>query len=400
MSNPTASSLYRADRCPPSQAFPCVRIDSQVAMAGSAGHKFLELVPSIGEELASEEIPENLSELCDQIDLSQIPLGEHFLQEAAWRYNVKTGVVEALGCGNNRRYPEDLDNEWICGTIDSMTLHNPDNQIEIWDYKFECFDNHTPPPAENLQLLFSALCATRYTMKNDAQIGLIHISAVDGSIWKESTTVGPVELGAFDMKLKSIIANIRQAEAELASGKTPDVFRGEWCRFCPAVSSCPAVIGLLRAAASGQINIAKLGEPVDASCALSAYETLRQLDKAVGFAKEALKAYALNHRIKLGNGNEYGARMAEKRIINPDVAYGTLMDLYGASVAQKAVPRSTSLTAIDSALSEIWEKKKAASPGVKITKKSITDATLKTIEELGGLSIELSERVDKHKVKD
>jgi hypothetical protein len=414
MANPTGSGIWRAANCPPSSALPQVQSTNPDATRGTVGHRFLELVPKVGEDQALAQVPEELRALCGQIDLEGLPLDPKvYRQEVAWGFNVRTGEVRALGTGLGRRYP-DVGANWVFGTLDVVGFEGEDTVL-ITDYKFDGFDTSAPPPAENPQLKFGALCECRLTQRTRAVVRLIHIRE-DGTHWQEDAVLDAFDLDAFAFELLGIVVGIRKVEAEIGAGKLPSVNRGDWCRYCPAATHCPALLNVLRATAAepeailalqpigGVISASVIAHALTPETAAKAYHRMRQVESALKMAKEALFLFASESPINVGEGVEYGLTRVADKSIDAAVVRRELLRLHGAEVAEAACEFDTSEAAIERSLRQVWEKQRkeyeeAKGRGekpVRPTLAGLKKAALADIEKAGGIRRGSKVRVSEH----
>lgn len=407
----TASGLWRDANCPPNRALPRIHVDHSAAKGGRAKHRFLEVVPKVGTDKALEEIADEYREACALIELDGLPLGQEYLQEAA--FSLDGDIGSFLGCGLNRNYGGAA----LAGTAD--VVHK--ERAEVWDYKMDGFDSTCPPPRENAQLLFLALAVCRARGLDDARVGLVHIRP-DGSHWAESADLDAFDLDAFALELQAIRARVVQACEAVARGLTPEVFQGPWCHFCAAMPACPAILGTIRAAAAepeqalvlAPEGVQLAAAPADVARALTpeiasrAYARMRAVEQALNMAKSALYLYASEHGIGLGNGYQYRGKVVESKNIDARVARQEMARLFGPEVAENACEFDTSQAAIERAIRPLVAAgKKPDDDGAfkvgtmsfdkKPTLKLVKEQTLAAIEKAGGLKRDTRVRVAEYR---
>jgi len=389
--NPSGSYLYRTTHCPPSQALPHVRITSADAARGTAGHGHLERVPKMGVDASLAQAPIEYRDLCENIDLDGLPLGPECKQEVTYRFDLHTGRAELIGCSLSRRYGERND-RYVYGTIDV------DEPGAVADYKFDGYESNTEPAESNHQLLFAALCKARVEGLSEVRGRLIHFRP-DGSHWQESAAHDAFALDAFEQELRSTIRRVREAEALVARGETPSVSRGDWCRYCPAAASCPAVVSLIRAVA---LEPAKTADEIRAALtpatARAAYLRLQEIKAALNPVSSALYLYASEFPIDLGDGRVYGPVETRRETIDARKARAVLAEKYGPEVAEAACDFTTSKTAIARALKDVAKAAKAS--GQKVTQKALNEETLAALAEAGAVEATTKRAVRRHRVKD
>lgn len=391
MSNPSGSYIYRTAHCPASQALPHVRITSADAARGTAGHGHLERVPRMGVDASLAQAPAEYRDLCENIDLDGLPLGPECRQEATYRFDLATGRAELVGCSLGRRYGERND-RYVYGTIDV------DEPGAVTDYKFDGYESNTEPAESNHQLLFAALCKARVEGLSEVRGRLIHFRP-DGSHWQESAAYDAFALDAFDVELRQTIRRVREAEALVARGETPSVSRGDWCRYCPAAASCPAVVSLIRAVA---LEPAKTADEIRAALtpatARAAYLRLQEIKAALNPVSSALYLYASEFPIDLGDGRVYGSVETHREKLDARKVRALLAEKFGPDVAENACTFETSKTAIARALKDVAKAAKAS--GKKVTQKALNEETLEALAEAGAVEATTKRAVRKHRVKD
>ncbi|HNU82337.1 MAG TPA: DUF2800 domain-containing protein [Thermoanaerobaculia bacterium] len=412
----SASGLHRDDRCPANRSLPQVETNNPDAERGHAGHRYLELVGGgMAAEQALAQIAEEHRQLCQDIQLDGLPLNhEEYRQEVAFAYDLETGAARELGAGLQRDYSSRTPSE-IVGTADVVLR----DLVEVWDYKFEAFESRCPPPAKNPQLLFLALAACRTRGVDSAIVGLIHI-APDGTHWTEHADLDAFDLDTFEWELKKIRKKVLDAAAVVERGLTPQVSQGPWCRYCPATPHCPAILGLLRAAAGLPEEVLALrssGLPETAEslhAALrngtpdqwrAAYERMRQHEAAVKIAKHALWLLAGEQPFEVGDGQVYGPVRSDRKVYEARKARAALLELHGPEVAEAACEFETSAAAIERALRPVYEarrkaaaERKAAGEKVeRVTLKALTVAATALLEAAGAIELKSTVTVKEHR---
>jgi hypothetical protein len=362
----SASGLERDSHCPANRALPQVQTSNPDAQRGSAIHSYLEhLGGGATVEAALASVPEEHRQVCQDVELDGLPLDpSEYRQEVAFAYDLETGVARELGAGLQRDYRMRTPTE-IVGTAD--VIHR--DAVEVWDFKSESFDSRRPPPAKNPQLLFLALAAARLRGADGAQVGLIHLRA-DGTHWEEIAELDAFDLDLFEDTLRGIRRRVLDAAAVVERGMTPSVHQGPWCRYCPATPHCPAILGLLRAAAGQPEEILALrssGMPETAEsihAALrngspeqwrAAYERMRIFESALKVAKGALWLLAGEQPFEVGDGQIYGPVRSDRKVIDARKARAVLVGLHGPEVAEAACEFETSAAAITRALRPVYD---------------------------------------------
>jgi hypothetical protein len=383
---PTASALFRASKCPACFTLPWVQSTSPDAQRGIAGHRFLDLLGRGNTPAASLlDVPEEHRAMCEAIELEGLPIGGRgFHQEESFAFDLESAQCRTLGQGLDRNYSLARASE-IVGTAD-VVGYGSSEAVRVFDYKFEDYESHTPKVATNPQIRFAALCAARCA-KTEGAIGiLIHIRP-DGSHWEESALFDGLALDEVELELQTIARRVRAAGERVAAGEVPDVARGEWCRYCPAVCACPAVVGLVRAAAGAPSQTAADLRAAlhDRETAAAAYRHLREVDSALKETWAALHVLAVEHPIDLGNGRVFGPVHSQRKAFNALKARAVLAEEYGTDIADNACTFDTSAAAIERALRPVFKARAAAADEAKARGEAAKRVTLKaTLEEAMG----------------
>ena len=334
----TASALPRLRRCRAVVSLPQYpNPDSDYSRRGKAIHSFIE----------TGEIDPEFEEECSRIKWDDAGL-EEARHEVSYAWNSVTGECRELGVGLGRKY--DLKPNEIAGTADIIV--GGDSVIDI-----KTGFKRSAPAAENWQVLFFAMCLSRIRSLDRVDVALYYLQE-DGSWWVDMGTVDTFTLLTFEAELR----------AALKGGPpTP----GEWCRYCPSFSACPAKIGLIIATFAGQgKNI--LVPHIDAENAADAYERLNAVKEVCGHVEAALKAYAAEATIPLGDGRYYGVVETIKEDIDAEKA----SELLG--VVPGAFRFSTSKTAITKVYGkEALERLRAAGAVVRRSIKTVREFTRK-----------------------
>jgi hypothetical protein len=385
----SGSTLGREEKCPPSGALPQVREDSKASNGGTIAHKYLEEVPKIGNLAAITHAPPDHRDFLASIDLDGLPLGPEYAQEVAVAYDLSTGKARLLDA-RNRQYV--IGPNEIPATLD--VVHR--ERVEIWDFKVEGWETYTAPPATNPQLHFGALCLAKIRGVTTARVGLIHIRP-DGSHWIEHADLDLLDLDAFEARLARIVLRRDEAKMQIARGETPNVSRGDWCRYCPSKAYCPSMVSIVRAVSlAPQPTADELLSMLTPENAGKAYLRLKEIEAALAPVKSALHLFADEHDVDLGNGMVYG-RVSTTREAVKDArsARKVLADLYGPEVAEAACDFETSKTAIRRAVTPLAEAKKKA--GEKTSAAALERAALDAIRAAGAIEAKTTTTVREHR---
>jgi hypothetical protein len=376
---PTASGLHRAMACPASCILPRCDVTSEDAQRGTIGHRFLERAAQIGRDAALIEAGAEDAKWLAEIDCDAIAdlMGESMRHEIALSYEPVSDSAEYL-LAKDRSYPHD--GMRLFGTADVVLLGD---EPQVWDYKFEGSESHTPPPSENLQLRFLALCVSRYLGVSQVRVGLVHITAT-GRVWREDATLDALDLDGMRADLLALVKRIETA--------TPDhVSRGPHCRYCASVAACPSVVSLVRAAALEPVATAQgILEALTPETAAKAYARLAEVKAALAPVSQALAIYAESQPIALGNGRFYGPRSTTRESVSGAVAFDALAQLHGPAVARRAVDLDSSKAGIKRALADVAKER-----GVSLA--SLEREAVAAVRAAGGITTKTSVTVREYR---
>lgn len=282
--NISASQLPRLKHCRAVVSLPQYPSpDSDYSLRGKAIHKFIE----------TGELPDGYEDECSKIVLEGLAEGRH---EVSFAWNSVTGECRELGQGLGRKY--DLRPDEIGGTVDLVSVGGT-----IGDYKT---GYHRVDPAEsNWQLAFGALCYARIHNLDAVQVSIFYLQE-DGSWKSDWAKLDLFALAAFEAELR-----------EALKGGEPNP--GEWCRHCPSYSACPAKIGLIRSMVTDMKPVR-----IDPENAADALYKLQAIKEACGHVEAAIKAYATETPIPLGDGKYYGMVETMREDIDADKAFEVL----------------------------------------------------------------------------
>lgn len=333
----TASALDRLATCAASGALPAARRTNPDATYGTALHAFLARAGTAGRDEALAEAPEEYREAFALIDLDELPVGSSFAVEVGFAFDLVTGVARELGRDAGRDYSSAIETE-ICGTADVVGVF--DGGAYVADFKG--LYGFVTPARRNRQLRFYALCALLAYGGERAIVEVIRVRK-GGESYVDRAVFDLFDLGVlFRNELEQIVARVRAACELVAAGQVPTVTESEYCRYCPAGSSCPARVALAaqlaapRALARPADVLGFVLTPQTASKARSRVKLIKAVVKEI---ERQLDEYAWSHPIPVGEGRFYGpVEKAGKRKLDGDTAYRVVAERYGQDVAEVAAP--------------------------------------------------------------
>lgn len=349
----SASSLQRGMACPASMVLAHVdRGTSPAAERGTLLHRFLEHVHA-DRAKALAALPDDLRAYAAALDLTDLPVG--LTSEVAFAWDTVAATSRLLGRGMGRDYSQLLSHE-IPGTPDVVGV-SPD-RVYVGDWKFG--RSHVPAPDENMQARFNALCAARHYKRDLAVVEIVRFHEDPTKPpTRLATEMSAGELEDMVGKLRRYVQAVNKADHTMNSGRTPDVYEGTHCEYCPAFQACPAKTSLLK----------QLGD------VKATYRTARDLKRWNDIAWKQLGDAAKTAPVPVGDGRVWGPVETTEEVWDPVVVWAIVYELHGTEAADLAVERSASKASIERALST------CVSPEHLV---AVTKDTLAAIRKSGG----------------
>lgn len=380
----SGSSLERVAACPTSAALPQVREEStEHADRGTAVHAFLAAVGKVGREKALEEVPEEYRDACAAIDLDALPSLEGFAAEVAFAYDWQTGTAREIGRDRERDYGI-LGATEIPLTVDAVGFHG--DGVVVVDWKSG--RRSVTPARYNWQLRLGALAACRTYGYHRATVAIVYVR--DGSRpWFDRAEFDEFDIETVADEVRAVALRVQEAAKVVKEGRAPNVTEGAHCRYCPAVRSCPAKTGLIRAAVGAPATFAEglaalmpeqVGEVWEkATAALSLLHKLRA----------EIEAMTREHGpIPLPSGKVLQVvQTQQERVTNGQAVYEYLSTKHGADVAMRACEIDSSKSAIREALRPV-----AKQTGEKLAQ--LEREALAALRDAGAITSKVGSRVD------
>ena len=230
--------------CSGSLVLPRAAKTSEIAERGTEIHAFIRRVLRGSSRDASLAlVPTAWKTTCAGIDFQRL-VGDlsNVRSEIAFSLDVATDEVKELGQNIGRNYPPPPNATTIYGSSDIIGSLE-DGTWSVDDVKTGYGD--VTPPEENMQLLFFALILSLLHGGSKVASRLKHIRA-DGKVFSEAHVYDQFALDEYASKLVELVEREAKARAQYAATGTVDVHEGPWCTYCPARSSCPAKMSLMR----------------------------------------------------------------------------------------------------------------------------------------------------------
>lgn len=343
----SGSALTRLMACPSSGVLPQVDTGTSApAERGTALHRYLQNAGTMGRDNALALLPEDLQPFASGIDLATLPIG--LSAEVTYAYDLDTGTARILGQDLGRDYSRLKPNEIPC-TPDVVGAYELGG-VYIGDWKFGRSD--VPLPGVNAQMQLAALCAARVHGARLARIEIVRFFDDPARPVRYVDEMDAKQLDWFAEKLATFRKETDILRSHyLATGRAQYVKEGEHCKYCPAFTSCPAKVELLRQALAGNLPV------VDGVADPDAYRRARDLEKLGAMAMVQIKALAKRQAYPIGNGKVYAETTSQERVFDPDITWDLVAELYGPRCADVAVERVVTAASITKAVSTQVEAK-------------------------------------------
>lgn len=242
--DPTVSSLQRADECPGSFALAHVDETGEDAIRGDVIHGFSRRVLSgTPRERAIIDVPDEYQAVCREIDFEAMTRGMTDVRcEVAFAWDTETREARELGVDLRRDYPA-RPLHVIPGAIDLHGRRVLDGKPVVRDIKT---GRYVGQVKDHWQTRFHAAAAAYVAGEDSCEGGIAYVHS-DGSVHVDPYVFSAYELDAVPDDLADVVAGVREARAVYAETGRVHVASGEWCKYCPALSACPAHVALARA---------------------------------------------------------------------------------------------------------------------------------------------------------
>lgn len=388
---PSASKLELAEICEGSAVLEGVETTDMFAELGTEKHRFLARALEVGREKALAEVPDKHRSACAVMDLEQLPAGQPgaWAAEVAYAFDVDTGIAREIGRGIDRRYTENgIRDTEIPGTIDLQALSADGEAVVPADYKTGY--TRVTRAQENLQLLFAAVCASLVYRKNAAQGAILYPGPDGDQPYFDTAVWDAFDLDAARLRLialgKRIIAARRayhEGDPTTGEVKQPRLVVGKHCRYCPAITTCPAQGRFIaRLVHDEEKTLADLRGLINTQTAHLVYNRIKAAKLVLDRAEAVLYAYAANNPIPLSDGRVLGKTLSERESLDAQATVALLGNMFGAEVAKDAVEFKATKASVKRSL-----VKHLGAAGKKMTR------FLKTLRESGGVHVKTKETV-------
>lgn len=376
--HPSGSVLDRAIRCPASVALPQVidDHDSEPRDKGTALHVFLDRCAQVGREAALDEVDERWREVCAQVETVKLADALRLSTEVAVAYDWVADTARVLQPLEPRAYEIDESRE-VALTIDVAGF--ADGTVYSGDYKGP--RAWLPAPEQSMQLGTGALALARIFGASTAVVEYVRLRDDGEPVrWRAELDVFGLEAAAD--RVATAMARVTELRAMVATGATPNVTEGPWCRYCPARTACPAKTALIRAAMGSPPSVSL---PITPDNAAHVYERWRQAKTALSMIEGAIHAYAKYTPVPIGTDEDGSARWFGElsrpgnEQLDGAVTHQVIAELYGGEAANAVVTMEATKSAVTNVIRPLIQ-------GTDRSLKECTEEVLAKVRERGGVS--------------
>lgn len=259
----TGSAFGRFLACRASSVLPRAwSTSSEDAESGLAVHAHLErLAHGVDLDESLAQAPEEHRATCAAVDVEALAGDLELAPEVTLAYHPGTDTARVVGQGLDRDYSSVAEDE-LPMTLDLVGVDLEARRGTVKDYKSgggAAF--HVPPAAENWQIKGGSLALARAYDLDEVDGELLFTAG--GRIRRDRAVFGATDLllAAAEMR-EGFERALRDREA-FARGEHIEPTTGPHCRFCPCAWSCPARVGLVRAALGGELTGGARVNPAD-----------------------------------------------------------------------------------------------------------------------------------------
>lgn len=307
----SGSGLERGMNCPAAYALPRADRTGEDAIAGTANHTNIEAGLVVGGDL-TKRVPwavQKAMEGASEVDV-----------EVAFALDVQTEMVRILGRRLGRNYGK-LEASEIPLTVDAI-ITRPDG-VWVWDWKSR---ERVTTAAHNLQLRAGMIAALKTKGLSQVHGGIGYLD--DGE--HDTTSVDVFDAATLFADLRAMMNKIGAARALVATGGTPDVHAGPWCKYCPAMAYCPAQTRLVKTML-GELEAAQQAvEFMTVEQVSKAWDLSKRIEKVLETVQESLRLRIQQSVIPRPNGKRLAmVEMPGRMAFDKEKAVARIRELGG-----------------------------------------------------------------------
>jgi len=298
----TASALERALECPASEVMPRVLSSSAYSDRGNNLHAFTRrVVRGVPIEDALVHVAEKWQPTAKAIDFRKLTAGlADIRSERAFAIDTEAQTVRFLGEDIGRRYPERTRAEFA-GTEDIGAVASYTKRPVTIDVKTGW--EPVSPPDENAQIQFFAARAYLDTGATEVE-GRIAYIRESGAVHFDTHVFKRIEIEDFLDDLAELVPRIEAARAQLAETGMVTVAPGKWCRYCPALTSCPSKVGLARTLAGELGDVSRMLTALTPAQRGAAWAKAKEIKSLVDVVLDGLKECATQESFETRGGTK------------------------------------------------------------------------------------------------
>jgi hypothetical protein len=320
---PSASRVPLVMVCDGPLALPTVGNVAAASDRGTVIHRYLEELVRYGKPAAFGNVPEEHADECGRIDTKEIEyLAADALPEHAMAWSPSKDTARSLGT-KDRDYSGCVGDE-IAGTTDLLVEKGPlSDVLRVIDYKTGRID--VPPPEDNWQMRTLAVMASRVCGVDRVQVEVWKLRE-DGGWWIKKHVFDSFDLDAF-------ASEIRERLARPVTRETMRLVEGEHCRYCPAITSCPAKTQLAARLIGGDFDAAAKAGELTPEMRGRAWDQLGRAQELLDRIRRALEDVARVEPFPLPDGRTVKLVEKEREYVVGVIAREVIASEFGPEVA-------------------------------------------------------------------
>lgn len=196
---------------------------------GIGVHRFLEYAQRYDRDYALRYIKQKFPrahKMCSQLDLDQLPIGDHEVQFAFDAFDLTGGVSIGEEHDPNRDVKAKAD------------LYSTVEEVHVVDFKT---GERIVDPATSIQMNVIAVGAWLDNQKPSTVRATV-MNIVDGEFISTSVVYDENAIAAAAARVRRVMLSVVEARADAALGLAPEFTLGDHCEGCHARSACPKIV--------------------------------------------------------------------------------------------------------------------------------------------------------------
>jgi hypothetical protein len=165
---------------------------------------------------------------------------------------------------------------------------------------------------------------------------------------------------------------------------------GQWCRYCPAFTCCPAKAAL----ACASVDVVG---PLTAETAAAAWRRVKDVRAVLDRVEGTLREYAAREPVPLDGGWELAEVETTRETLDARKVHAAVLEMLGPTAAGLAVELTATKSGLESAIKEHVATEKAA--GRKAAVAPLKRALLDKLASAGGVAQEVRREVKERRTK-